>query len=44
MKSKHESDEQEWQMKLDEAERQNQVQNEEIVKLKEQILKLKEEN
>ena len=31
-------------MKLDEAERQNQVQNEEIVQLKEQILKLKEEN
>lgn len=31
-------------MQLDEAERQNQVQNEEIVQLKEQILKLKEEN
>jgi hypothetical protein len=30
MKSKYESDEQEWKIQLDEAESQNQVQNEEI--------------
>ncbi len=44
MKSKHESDEKEWQGQLDEVKRQNQRQNDEIIKLGEQILKLKEEN
>jgi len=44
MKSKHESDEKEWQGQLDEVKSQNSRQNEEIIKLEEQILKLKEEN
>ena len=44
MKSKHESDEKEWQIQLDEVKRHNQKQKEDIIKLEEQILKLKEEN
>ena len=44
MKSKHESDEKEWQVQLEEVKSENQRQKDEIVKLEQQILKLKEEN
>ena len=44
MKSKYESDEKEWMKQLQDAKSQNDAKQETIIKLEEQIMKLKEEN
>ncbi len=44
MKSKYESDEKEWIRQLQDVRTQNDAKQETIIKLEEQIMKLKEEN
>ena len=44
MKSKYESDEKEWIRQLQDVRSQNDAKQETIIKLEEQIMKLKEEN